>query len=127
MEQKTTDMPSELHLKMDLHMINDHIRCEPRQGANETRTIQCDETFLLEIIRVFGTVIEVSEKRIVDVVVLEEKLVDFDPEAFDWQMTDTGLVRQYNQTQKLQMAFIVKDKLDTKKNEKVKNKKACRD
>jgi len=63
----------------------------------------------------------------VDVVVLEEKLVDFDPEAFDWQMTDTGLVRQYNQTQKLQMAFIVKDKLDTKKNEKVKNKKACRD
>jgi len=118
-EQNKHDKPKVLRLKLELHLINDYISCEKLSEASETKTVNCDKKFLLEIIKLFGNVIDVTEKRIAELEVLDEKLAEFYPDAFDWQMTETGLIQQYNKTQCLQMTFTILDKFDEEKNEKV--------
>ena len=98
----------------------------PCEQTAKNEKIQCDETFLHDIIKLFGEVIQVNENRVKNIVIASEEFTDFNAKEFDWQMTESGIASDiFNKTQTLQVFFTLTsetDKLENVASEKVKKK-----
>lgn len=106
---------SDVKLKLNLHILNNYIPCTE---VGTDGKMKCDETFVYEIIKMFADVIQVSEERVKNLEIVEEKIITFDDTDFDWDWVNETYDHS-NKAQHLSIKFVVTDKLPDKLYEKV--------